>query len=178
MDSGTAKERAKGEERKMSNIDDSDSTKQLSFTDRLKRICETKFEMAQEDRPFFEQSEEVFKRWAKENEKHGENSFDELKKQYFYLQSEIYNLHSLISQIMLVILGEDEKKWRMFLFMLDAFQLDISKQNDETKKEFLNDLKQLESKYDISHNGILAHLADLRKTNNWFSQGEEKSETT
>ena len=176
MDSGTAKERAEGEEGKMSDFGEIDPTKPFSFTERLRLTCAKNIQFAENDRSFFAKAEREFEQLGKDNDKFGERSNDELKKQYFYSQAQVFRLLGIISQMTEALLSGEERLWRMHWFVLDAFQHDVLNTSEDTRKEFIEELEQLQSKYDVSHNGILEYLEQVKKTNPWFQkQGGKKA---
>src|SRR5487761_122856 len=112
MDSGTDEERPKGKEGQMNvrlNFGKVDDTKPFSYTERLKDACVRKVDSAVNDGLFFARHQDEFEQEAKANNKLGEQSYDELKKQFFYTQSELFNLKSLMSGLTAMMLSENER---------------------------------------------------------------------
>lgn len=180
MDSGTDEERSEGKEGQVKvqlNFGKVDTTvRPFSYTERLKQACIKNVEYAVNDELFFAKWKDHYERESERSNKLGEQSHTELKKQFFYLQAELFDLRSLLSGLTEAMLSENERLWRMNVFVLEAIKLDVLHSTDETKKQFLQKVEELQSRYDTSHNGIMAYLQRVKETNPWFKEvrGEEK----
>lgn len=178
MDPRATKERTESEERKMTklNFGQVDKGKLFSYSDKVKQACVKNVELALDDMADFRSLAKKFEKMAQDYDNLNAVSTDEHMKRLYYLQAEVFRLRSIMGNLMTAAISANERLWRMNVFILEGLEHDILHTSGQTKKEFVEELQKLQSKYDVSHNGILNYLEKVRKVNPWFQEERRKEE--
>ncbi|MDG6995283.1 MAG: hypothetical protein JRN52_05105 [Nitrososphaerota archaeon] len=84
--------------------------------------------------------------------------------------ADLFYLRSALALLVVDLLDEINRVWKTQKLMLLAFKQELSDLNEESKEELFSKIQELETKYDVSHNGILTYLEQVKKNNIWFQE--------